>query len=154
MKAIVWTKSKENLSDVHAAVFKGSIEEIHAPTDPKQIPGHLAWVLSKENREIEKWLQKMRKAIVHMEEPGQYECLVETCKKLSELDKHYAKKENLYFPYMEKYGMSAPPQVMWGVDDDIRMLVQMMQNMLTYSSDYRRKTSCRIIIYKNDRQPI
>jgi DUF438 domain-containing protein len=35
------------------------------------------------------------------------------------LDIHYKKKENLFFPYMEKYGISAPPKVMWGVDDEI-----------------------------------
>jgi len=39
---------------------------------------------------------------------------------LAEIDKHYLKKENLFFPYMEKYGITAPPKVMWGVDDEIR----------------------------------
>ena len=40
--------------------------------------------------------------------------------KLQDIDIHYKKKENLLFPYMEKYGFTAPPQVMWGVDDEIR----------------------------------
>ena len=29
-------------------------------------------------------------------------------------------KENLFFPYMEKYEINAPPKEMWGVDDEIR----------------------------------
>jgi len=36
------------------------------------------------------------------------------------VDKHYSRKENLIFPYLEKYGITAPPKVMWGVDDEIR----------------------------------
>ena len=28
------------------------------------------------------------------------------------------------FPYLEKYGNTAPPQVMWGVDDEIRGLIK------------------------------
>src|SRR5699024_601585 len=41
---------------------------------------------------------------------------------LWDFDKHYARKENSFFPIMEKYGNTAPPQVMWGVDDEIRDL--------------------------------
>jgi DUF438 domain-containing protein len=37
-----------------------------------------------------------------------------------DIDKHYSRKENLLFPYLEKYGITAPPKVMWGVDDEIR----------------------------------
>ncbi len=37
-----------------------------------------------------------------------------------EIDLHYSKKENLLFPYLEQYGITAPPKVMWGVDDEIR----------------------------------
>ena len=39
---------------------------------------------------------------------------------LWDIDKHYSRKENLLFPYLEKYGITGPPQVMWGVDDEIR----------------------------------
>ena len=35
----------QRLCDVHSAVFKGSIEEIHAPSDVSKIPGHPAHTL-------------------------------------------------------------------------------------------------------------
>jgi DUF438 domain-containing protein len=43
---------------------------------------------------------------------------------MMQLHLHYLKKENLIFPYMEQHGITAPPKVMWGVDDDIRTLVK------------------------------
>jgi len=30
------------------------------------------------------------------------------------------KKRKSIIPYLEKYGITAPPKVMWGVDDEIR----------------------------------
>ncbi|MAG13963.1 MAG: hypothetical protein CMN78_05150 [Spirochaetales bacterium] len=41
---------------------------------------------------------------------------------LSRVETHYRRKENQLFPYLEKHGITAPPQVMWGVHDDIRAL--------------------------------
>lgn len=43
---------------------------------------------------------------------------------LSRIDRHYQKKENLLFPYMEQYGITAPPKVMWGADDKIRKMLK------------------------------
>lgn len=34
------------------------------------------------------------------------------------------KKENLLFPYLEAHGITAPPKVMWGVDDEIRAAIK------------------------------
>lgn len=104
----------QRLCDVHAAVFKGSIEEIHASVDPSDIPGHPAHTLKQENRAIEALIQKMQGT--HLAP----EALTEDLSRLSELDRHYSRKENLFFPYLEKYGITAPPKVMWGVDDEIR----------------------------------
>jgi len=40
----------QSLCDVHAEVFKGSIEEIHAPNEEHQIPGHPVGTFIKEKR--------------------------------------------------------------------------------------------------------
>ncbi len=50
----------QRLCDVHAAVFKGSIEEIHQPSDPAKIPGHPVNLLWRENRALEKLMKEMR----------------------------------------------------------------------------------------------
>lgn len=37
--------------------------------------------------------------------------------KLAVIEQHYSKKENILFPYLERYGISGPPSVMWGIHD-------------------------------------
>lgn len=111
----------QRLCDVHSAVFKGSIEEIHRESDPTKIPGHPANVLFLENREIEKIIEnKIKPYIDNLSDKESVEKLKDGFEQLLKIDIHYSKKENLLFPYMEKYGITAPPKVMWGVDDEIR----------------------------------
>ena len=43
----------QRLCDVHAAVFKGSIEDIHKSANPAEIPGHPVNIFFLENRAIE-----------------------------------------------------------------------------------------------------
>lgn len=110
----------QRLCDVHAAVFKGSIAEIHRPSDPSHIPGHPAHTLKAENRAIEKQVEKIRGKLALAAGSNEAKALKDEVARLSEIDRHYTKKENLFFPYMEQYGITAPPKVMWGVDDEIR----------------------------------
>jgi DUF438 domain-containing protein len=111
----------QRLCDVHAAVFKGTIEEIH---HPDEIPGHPVHTFKLENREIEKLINETIKKDIEAfkkDDTGNnmYK-LIEDLNLLWDIDKHYSRKENLLFPYLEKYGITAPPKVMWGVDDEIR----------------------------------
>lgn len=122
----------QRLCDVHSAVFKGSIEEIHRETDPTKIPGHPANVLILENRELEKIIENKIKPYLEKGGEESLEHILEGLDKLSALDIHYSKKENLLFPYMEKYGITAPPKVMWGVDDEIRDDLKMLKSDLSY----------------------
>ncbi len=39
---------------------------------------------------------------------------------LCEIEKHFARKENQLFPYLEKYGWTSPSQNMWAFHDQIR----------------------------------
>jgi hypothetical protein len=110
----------QRLCDVHAAVFKGSIEEIHQPSDPAEIPGHPANTLKRENRAIEKLVGAIRERLAHPADDGAQKALKDALTGLIEIDRHYGKKENLLFPYLEQYGITAPPKVMWGVDDEVR----------------------------------
>lgn len=41
---------------------------------------------------------------------------------LSAIIRHYERKENQLFPIMEAHGLTAPPQVMWEIHDDIRAM--------------------------------
>lgn len=114
----------QRLCDVHAAVFKGSIEEIHRPENEAEIPGHPIHTFRQENRAIEALInERILPAIeaAKSRDGKEYaDTLAGLFEELWQIDKHYSRKENLLFPYMEKYGITAPPKVMWGVDDEIR----------------------------------
>jgi hypothetical protein len=41
-----------------------------------------------------------------------------------DIEKHYQRKENLLFPFLERYGITGPSKVMWGKDDEVRGLLK------------------------------
>ena len=46
---------------------------------------------------------------------------------LGALVRHYDRKENLFFPFLEREGLTAPAKVMWGVDQIIRELMKLLE---------------------------
>jgi PAS domain S-box-containing protein len=128
----------QRLCDVHAAVFKGSIAEIHREQKPEETPGHPVHTLKLENREIEKQINDRIKPLLEkLKTHADTMLRAELLKALGELagiDRHYAKKENLLFPFMEKHGITAPPKVMWGVDDEIRNDLKEAKRLLNSDS--------------------
>ncbi|MFS0951948.1 DUF438 domain-containing protein [Enterococcus thailandicus] len=117
----------QRLCNIHAAVFKGSINEIHRSNLEHEQPGHPIHTLKLENQVLQSLLtDEIDDLLLKIKEGDwtQKERLLKALKDLRQIDKHYARKETLIFSYMEKYGISAPPKVMWGVDDDIRDMVK------------------------------
>ena len=148
----------QRLCDVHAAVFKGSIEEIHQAEDQASIPGHPANVLKLENRSLEKLLEyRVRLHLSALPDSTALSALKEDLEELSRINLHYLRKENLLFPYMERYGITAPPKVMWGVDDEIRAQLKEIQQGLSEgnASEVKQKTEAladkiREMIFKEE----
>ncbi|MFP4286664.1 MAG: DUF438 domain-containing protein [Candidatus Izemoplasmataceae bacterium] len=122
-------KEVQRLCDVHASVFGGSISDIHH-TDAVKTLGHPLQVLSEENRRIEQLIEE--EIMPYLETEGNMSLLMLRVgmDRLKEIDRHYARKEQLFFPYLEKKGVSGPPQVMWGVDDEIRALIKNVRTRL------------------------
>jgi len=50
--------------------------------------------------------------------------LSDTVERLAEADRHYLRKENQLFPFLEEHGVEGPSKVMWAIHDDIRDLVK------------------------------
>lgn len=126
----------QRLCSVHTAIFKGSIEDIHRSSKPEEQPGHPVYTFKLENRELEKLVNfKLSLHADKYKEAGSDEKIVykllEDLSLLLDLDKHYSRKENLLFPYLEKYGIYGPTKVMWGVDDMIRAMVKEVKAQLT-----------------------
>lgn len=113
----------QKLCNIHAAVFKGAINEIHRSNLEHAQPGHPIHTLKLENQVLQSLLTDEIDGLLTKIKAGdwsQKERLLNALTDLLQIDKHYARKETLIFSYMEKYGITAPPKVMWGVDDDIR----------------------------------
>lgn len=124
----------QKLCDVHASVFKGSIEDIHKEPETTKAAGHPIQIFKQENSEIENLIQgrltPLLEKLKTTDDKDTVSELLEGFKLLLEVDKHYSRKENLLFPYLEKYGITAPPKVMWGVDDEIRSAIKETIRML------------------------
>ena len=139
----------QKLCDVHAAVFKGSIAEIHQPVDATEIPGHPANILKRENRAIERIIgKKITPYLDGLQKEKNVKLLEEGLEELEKIELHYLKK-NLFFPFMERYGITAPPKVMWGVDDEIRdQLKEIKRELPSASNDikgFREKVEALIL---------
>lgn len=115
------------LCNVHADVFKGSIKE-GAENPDFAMPGHPVNTIKQENVVIKSLVNDyLLPNLKKWEDNHSDETLAKIKQALTDLatiDKHYARKETSLFPLMTKYGITAPPQVMWGVDDKIRHLIK------------------------------
>ena len=108
------------LCDVHSKALKGVVAEDESQNVPA---GHPVFTFVQENRALQLTIAKVEDLIGRHEkmEPRDFlSDLKAEFNALSDVDKHYRRKENLLFPYLEKLGVTGPPTVMWGKHDIIR----------------------------------
>lgn len=113
--------------DIHTSVLEGHIDQSGAREVP---PGHPVDTFKKENRELERVAGEMMKlfdgARALMDEEVRFFLLRLRAgmNALTDVDKHYLRKEYLVFPYLESKGITGPPKVMWGKHDEERELLK------------------------------
>jgi hypothetical protein len=97
----------------------------------KEIPvGHPVDVFTKENLELKKVINQIRNVFTEFDGladdqiPSKFIKLKGLFNALMDVDKHYRRKENLLFPYLERYGITGPPKVMWGKHDETRTFLK------------------------------
>ncbi|MBU1659797.1 PAS domain-containing protein [bacterium] len=78
--------------------------------------GHPVKVYLDENQLIRELISKINRINIEEEK----EAFTELFEKLCLVEKHFARKENQLFPYLEKYGWTSPSQNMWAFHDQIR----------------------------------
>lgn len=113
--------------DIHTQVLDGQIDQSGA----KSIPvGHPVDTFKKENRELEKVYLKLNMILSTLPSApetalsGFVNDLTQQFNLLMDVDKHYRRKENLLFPFLEQHGITGPPKVMWGKHDEVREMLK------------------------------
>lgn len=124
------------LCNIHADVFKGNIKENKKNSEFEK-PGHPVHTFKLENIVLKSLVNDALLPDLAKWEKGDKGALSKLRQELKDLAKihyHYARKETSMFPIMTKYGITAPPKVMWGVDDKIRKLIG-QANLLVNQKD-------------------
>ncbi len=114
-----------HMCDVHLAVLQETLEE-EQDLAPEGHPINIlmqehAILLEKVNRlrDIYKEISKKNKFPEIINELIEIESIVDMIQKSED---HYLREENVIFPYLEKYGVTQPPKIMWIDHDRIRDL--------------------------------
>jgi hypothetical protein len=118
----------KRLCDVHVEVFAQALEG-HPPVEAP--PGHPVDTFQRENRALLQVTATLRKVAEKIGEPPVEEewqrlkaALASSLDRFLEADRHYLRKENQLFPFLEQHGVEGPSKVMWAIHDDIRDLLK------------------------------
>jgi PAS domain S-box-containing protein len=108
---------------VHAMLFQSALEE---SISEETSPSHPVYLFKLENREIEKIADSLKK--LKEERKGEVplikQKLNDLLNELKGIETHYARKELVLFPFLEKQGFTGPSKVMWGKDNEVRDLLK------------------------------
>ena len=125
------------LCTVHAKVMAAGVQGKEVPDSEQE--GHPVWLFKQENLALQAGLHRIQRLLDALEsaesqgqelDPGLLRGLTRQYQLLDQFQRHYRRKEELFFPIMESYGHDAPPKVMWGVDDQIRDLFGLAKQAL------------------------
>jgi uncharacterized protein len=128
----------KNLCDVHVAVFQEGLEK---QEKPEQQGGHPVHTFRKENSAIKRVLEQLYPVLERIKTANSQDQVKEELQRwkelheqITEIEKHYSRKENILFAYLEKHGVGGPPKVMWAIHDDIRAQIKEVSRLLTKST--------------------
>lgn len=116
--------------NVHALLFQDALER---SVPGEESPGHPVFLFKLENREIEKITGELKETLAEVAEGKPLavrEKIREQLNRLKGLELHYTRKEQILFPYLERYGFEGPSKVMWGKHNEIRDLYKQASNRL------------------------
>ena len=114
--------------DVHSSAIKGLLKEDNVFNFPE---GHPVHTFISENKHLKRRIELLENLIGFSEtKEGLDDASDEILKikqllnELMDVDKHYLRKENLIFPFLEKNNITGPSVVMWAKDDEVRSYIK------------------------------
>lgn len=104
-----------NLCDIHASLFQDNLEELHSNK-----VNHPFDYFREENKFLDEFMKANHDDVN----------LAYINELYDKVDAHYGRKEQLLFPLLEYVDIKTIPQVMWGVDNEIRSELKELQAAL------------------------
>ena len=121
----------KKLCSLHVELFTADADKPELPPLPE---GHPIRTFQAENALAEEKASRLSTILGGIRDElgysGARNALAQGVGDLSAIVRHYERKENQLFPIMEAHGLTAPPQVMWEIHDDIRALFKDAQAKL------------------------
>lgn len=124
----------QSMCDMHASVVRDILSE---PPSRGIAPGHPVDTFKRENEALGEAVGAARSAIgailalaPEADASASLFSLRSVLNDLMDIEKHYARKENLVFSVLERHGIAGPSKVMWGKDDEVRALLRNAQSAL------------------------
>jgi hypothetical protein len=124
----------KRLCGVHVQVFADSLDEHESVSAPA---GHPIDTFERENQALRQVLQSLRKVRERVGKPPRREewerlapAFRSAFERVREVEKHYLRKENQLFPFLERHGVAGPSKVMWALHDDIRAVMRELRGAL------------------------
>ena len=121
-----------SMCDLHSQVTREVL--VQFPAKPLA-PGHPVDTFRRENAALREVIERMRLAAAEISALlDSEECkalllrLRQGANELTDVEKHYQRKEHVLFSFLERHGISGPSKVMWAKDDDIRAALKKMNS--------------------------
>jgi DUF438 domain-containing protein len=123
----------KSMCDLHAHVVQDVLQEQLAEVPP----GHPADTLRRENESLREACDHMQAAMDAIRAlPPDAEPSTDLLQwrqalnDLMDVDKHYRRKEDLFFSVLERHGITGPSKVMWAVHDEARKRLKALDEAL------------------------
>jgi len=133
VKEGISTREIAKMCDIHVELFRESVKgAFNVEEFP---PGHPLHTLYLENEEILKDAEVLNLLAATLSSGEQQNVLENLIELSAELPKigftHYNREEMLIFPYLERRGITAIPNVLWFKHDEIRVSIRKLNNYLS-----------------------
>lgn len=118
----------QQLCEIHVAAFEDSLKQTSGPNSGEsRIPGHPVATYKAENKALRKEIRRLRNSLRKKGSEEGWRAIDQALQSVARVEIHYQRKENQLFPFLEWVDFTGPSKVMWGKHDEIRELLNEMQ---------------------------
>ncbi len=123
-----------SMCDLHSQVTRDVLVQL-APAP--LAAGHPVDTMRQENEALRQAIARLQEAmnrVLETADDGDVSAALlqwrQALNELQDVDKHYQRKEHLFFTCLERHGIGGPSKVMWAKDDQIRDLLKVLSAAL------------------------